>query len=29
MVTQIVGAAAPVVTPQALAVRNNALDQRP
>ena len=29
MITQIVGVAAPVVTPQALAVRNNALDQRP
>ena len=29
MVTQIVGAAAPVATPQSLAVRNNALDQRP
>ena len=29
MVTQIVGAAAPVATPQALATRNNALDQRP
>ena len=28
-VTQIVGVAAPVVTPQALAIQNNALNQRP
>ena len=28
-ITQIVGAAAPVVTPAAVAVQNNALDQRP
>ncbi len=29
MITQIVGAAAPVVTPASVAVQNNALDQRP
>ena len=29
MITQIVGAAAPVVTPQSVAIQNNALNQRP
>jgi hypothetical protein len=28
-ITQIIGAAAPVVTPASVAVQNNALDQRP
>ena len=28
-ITQIVGVAAPVVTPASVAVQNNALDQRP
>ena len=29
MITQMVGVAAPVVTPQSLAIQNNALNQRP
>jgi hypothetical protein len=29
MITQIVGAAAPVVTPTSVAIQNNALNQRP
>jgi hypothetical protein len=29
VISQIVGVAAPVVTPQSLAIQNNALNQRP